>query len=91
MINYDKMVYTLPYEDICEKRIRSASGTRKYTIDAIGIALEVLGRPIVNTIMLGALAGATGEVTIESIIKIKHSWGKLGKEMQKLPKKPIKT
>ena len=38
-----------------------------YTIDATGVALEVLGLPIVNTVMLGAFAGVTGEVSIESL------------------------
>ena len=37
------------------------------TIDATGIALEIIGRPIVNTTLLGAFAGATGEISIESI------------------------
>ena len=41
-----------------------------YTIDATGIALDILGVNIVNTVMLGAFAGATGEVSLESIIKI---------------------
>ncbi|MEW6011208.1 MAG: pyruvate synthase subunit PorC [Euryarchaeota archaeon] len=39
-------------------------------IDATSIALEKLGLPIVNTVMLGAFAGATGEVTLDSIVKI---------------------
>lgn len=39
------------------------------TIDATGIALEIIGRPIVNTTLLGAFAGATGEISIESIKK----------------------
>jgi pyruvate ferredoxin oxidoreductase gamma subunit len=39
------------------------------TIDATKIALEKLGRPIVNTTMLGAFCGATGEVSLESINK----------------------
>ncbi len=37
------------------------------TIDATGIALEIIGRPIVNTTLLGAFAGATGEISIDSI------------------------
>jgi pyruvate ferredoxin oxidoreductase gamma subunit len=37
------------------------------TIDATGIALAIIGRPIVNTTLLGAFAGATGEISIESI------------------------
>ncbi len=37
------------------------------TIDATGIALEIIGRPIVNTTLLGAFAGSTGEISIDSI------------------------
>lgn len=37
------------------------------TIDATGIALEIIGKPIMNTVMLGAFAGASGEITAESI------------------------
>jgi len=51
-----------------------------YSIDATGIALDVLGVPIVNTVMLGAFSGSTGEVSLESIIKIikKTFPGKIG-------------
>lgn len=38
-------------------------------VDATSIALEVLGRPITNTVMLGAFVAATKLVTIESIEK----------------------
>jgi pyruvate ferredoxin oxidoreductase gamma subunit len=37
------------------------------TIDATRIALDIIGRPIVNTILLGAFAGATREIKVESI------------------------
>lgn len=37
------------------------------TVDATGIALEVLKRPITNTAVMGALSGATGYVKMESI------------------------
>lgn len=51
-----------------------------HTIDATGIALETLGRPIVNTVMLGAFAGVTGLITLDSLIKIiKETFpGKIG-------------
>jgi pyruvate ferredoxin oxidoreductase gamma subunit len=39
------------------------------TIDATRIALDIIGRPIVNTTLLGAFAGATGEIRITSIQK----------------------
>jgi 2-oxoacid:acceptor oxidoreductase delta subunit (pyruvate/2-ketoisovalerate family) len=45
------------------------------TVDATGIALETLGRPITNTAILGALAKATGEIRLESIIDaVKQQW-----------------
>ncbi len=39
------------------------------TVNATQIAIEELGRPIVNTLLLGAFAGATGLATVESIKK----------------------
>jgi len=39
------------------------------TVDGTAIALEVLGRPIVNTVMLGIFSGTTGEVSIQAVIK----------------------
>ena len=40
---------------------------RIVTVDATGIAREHLGRPIMNTSLLGAFAGATGVLEIDSI------------------------
>ena len=37
------------------------------TVDATKVALDIRGRPSVNTVLLGAFAGATGEVRPESI------------------------
>ncbi|MGZ7043835.1 MAG: pyruvate ferredoxin oxidoreductase subunit gamma, partial [Methanobacterium sp.] len=53
-----------------------------YSIDATGIALDILGVPIVNTVMLGAFASVTGKVTLDSIIKItKETFpGKMGEK-----------
>ena len=39
------------------------------TIDATHIAMEILGRPIVNTTMLGAFCGASKEIGLESLNK----------------------
>ena len=41
-----------------------------YTVNAVRIALDVLGRPIYNTAMLGALAKAVPLVTMESLNKV---------------------
>ena len=38
-------------------------------IDATSIAMEILGRPITNTAMYGALAAASGLVSLESVQK----------------------
>lgn len=39
------------------------------TFDATKLALNILGKPIVNTILIGAFAGVTGEIRVESIKK----------------------
>lgn len=52
------------------------------TVDATKIALEIIGRPIVNTVLLGAFAGATGEIRLESIKKAvgERFGGKIGEK-----------
>ena len=51
-----------------------------HTIDATGIALDLLGRNIVNTIILGFFAKKTDLVSIESLVEvIKETFpGKIG-------------
>jgi pyruvate ferredoxin oxidoreductase gamma subunit len=47
-------------------------------VDATRIARELLGVPIVNTTMLGALLKATGVVNLESLFEpLKHRFGRL--------------
>ena len=59
------------------------------TVDATGIALElnllVAGQPVVNTSILGAFAKATGEVKLESVLKvIRETWsGSIGERNAK--------
>lgn len=43
------------------------TGGSVVTVDATGIAREYLGRPIMNTALLGAFAGATGMLEIDSV------------------------
>ncbi|MCW4020313.1 MAG: pyruvate ferredoxin oxidoreductase subunit gamma [Candidatus Bathyarchaeota archaeon] len=53
--------------------LKAALGTAKaevYTINATRIALDVLGRPIYNTAMLGALTKAVPLVKLESLNKV---------------------
>ena len=40
---------------------------RVMTVDATKVAMDIIGFPIVNTVLLGAFAGATGEINVESI------------------------
>jgi len=48
------------------------------TIDATKIARELLGVPIVNTTMIGALLKATGVVKLESLVEpLEHRFGRL--------------
>jgi len=54
-------------------------GYRVATVDATGIALElkllVAGLPVLNTPMLGAFAGATEEIKLETVMEtIKEEW-----------------
>lgn len=42
-------------------------GVQVVTVDATGLALEILGRPITNVPLLGALAAATGLTELKSI------------------------
>jgi pyruvate ferredoxin oxidoreductase gamma subunit len=45
------------------------TGRKIYTINATGIALEEIGRPIPNTVMVGALLKVTGAVEVSEIEK----------------------
>jgi len=64
------------------KSLKLDTKAKIITIDATKIAIETLGRPIVNTTMLGAFCGATGEVSLAGInnaINERFS-GELGKK-----------
>ena len=51
------------------------------TVDATGIARELLGVPITNTSMLGALVKASGVVKLESLAEpLKHRFGRLAEK-----------
>ena len=49
------------------KKAGDEARVNTYGIDASKIAVELIGTPTVSTIMLGALAGASGFVTMESL------------------------
>ncbi len=68
-----------------KENVDLGKNVESYNIDATGIALEILGVPIVNTVMLGAFAGVTGVVTVDSIVKVtKETFpGKIGEKNAK--------
>jgi 2-oxoacid:acceptor oxidoreductase gamma subunit (pyruvate/2-ketoisovalerate family) len=43
---------------------------RLYSLDATEIAINVIGRPITNTTMMGAFSAATGLVSMENVIQV---------------------
>lgn len=40
---------------------------RTVTVPATRLALDIVGKPIINTIMVGAFAGASGEIRLEAL------------------------
>lgn len=58
---------------------RLRDGQRFHAVDANAIAAEVLGRPITNTTMIGALLKATGVVSLKSLEgPVRDRFGRLG-------------
>ena len=40
------------------------------TVNATQIALDIMGRPIVNTVLIGAFAGVSGMLSVDSVVKV---------------------
>ena len=55
---------------------------RVMTVPAFDMAREVIGRPIPNSVLMGAFAAATGEISLEAIKSgCRHRWpGKIGEK-----------
>jgi len=49
--------------------IEAPKNVKVYTLEAEKIALQVIGKPFSNTVLLGAFAKATGEIKLDSILK----------------------
>ena len=60
-----------------------------WTVDATSLAMDILGRPITNTAMLGSVVKSTGIVKLDSIVKaVKERFpGKIGEANEDLIKK----
>jgi len=50
-------------------KVEAPSGIKMIPLEAEKIALEIIGKPFSNTVLLGAFSKASGEVKIESILK----------------------
>ncbi|MBI4833943.1 MAG: 2-oxoacid:acceptor oxidoreductase family protein [Planctomycetes bacterium] len=62
--------------DEMRKKLKLANGSKVYTVDATGISIAMLGRPMPNTPMLGAIVKATNVIGLEGLLDdIKHSFG----------------
>jgi len=55
--------------DFDPERFKLDTKAKIMTVNATKIALDIIGLPIVNTVLLGAFAGATGEIKPESIME----------------------
>jgi pyruvate ferredoxin oxidoreductase gamma subunit len=51
------------------KKVNLKTKARVKIVDATAVALEIIGKPFVNTPMIGALVGATNIVKLESVIE----------------------
>jgi len=51
------------------KKLNLKTKARVKTVDATAIALEIIGKPFVNTPMIGALVGVTDIVKLDSLIE----------------------
>ncbi len=59
--------------DLSPKELKTqlnGEGIRVFTVNATRISLDVIGRPIFNTAMLGALVKTTDVVSLNSVIKV---------------------
>ena len=71
MVANGKLVVNWTYETVDElKKIGEKAGVSTLCLNANRIAMELIGSPTVSTIMLGAIAQASGLVSIEALEKI---------------------
>ena len=64
-----------------EIKSQYSNGYRIATLDATTIARELLGVPITNTTMIGALLKATGFVNVDSLIgPLEHRFGRIAEK-----------
>jgi pyruvate ferredoxin oxidoreductase gamma subunit len=62
------------------RKILGIDDSEVWTVDATSLAIKLLGRPITNTAMLGAIVKATGVVKLDSLLQVVNERfeGKIG-------------
>ncbi|WP_456469553.1 pyruvate ferredoxin oxidoreductase subunit gamma [Archaeoglobus sp.] len=78
--------YPKSSDDLKTKLKADELGIKVATINATKVAMEVLGRPITNTTMVGAFGGATRLVSLETLLDVVNEWfkGELAEKNAKL-------
>lgn len=86
-IREDGLLIVNSEKDPSELKINTRAKVK--AIDATTLAISIIGVPIVNTALLGAFAGATGQIRLESVNKaIKDRFpGKVGEKNVEAVKK----
>jgi len=82
IVNTDKATEEL-------REILGVKGGEYYVLEATSLAMEILGRPITNTAMLGAVVKATGMVELNSMLEVANErfGGRIGELNMELIKR----
>ncbi len=64
-----KLIVNTPDPGVEVRSMLGVEGVETWVVDATSLALRILGRPITNTAMLGAVVKATGVVELESLLE----------------------
>jgi len=84
--------YPKSKEDLIKELKANEFKIKVLTINATKLAIEILGRAITNTAMVGAFAGATKIVSLNSLLDTINEWfkGELAEKNAKLVEKAYK-
>ncbi|MFH1233340.1 MAG: pyruvate ferredoxin oxidoreductase subunit gamma [Patescibacteria group bacterium] len=76
------IINTTKDKSAIELKLPQTNKTNIYVVDATKIALEILGKNIVNTVILGAMAKFTGLISLNSLTKaIKEKFADKSEEL----------
>lgn len=76
-LNINGIIIVNTTQSVSELRKKlKITGGKIYTVDATGISMAALGKPMPNTPIIGAIVKATDVVTLDAVLDdIKHSFG----------------